>query len=243
MLESGEVLILPAGWWHQTVMLEDSISITHDLVNASNGRSYMHALAVESAVDPKVASFHEESKPYLATWRDRLPVRKTREIRRVDGRDLAFEDFLRDFLIPREPVVIENLIDDWPALSKWNMDYLKTHYGRVFIQYFKSRDDRNKRMRIRNFLETDFGAPHYAMWCLNDFYDVLRRDFHKIHLLDDNQKDWTLDLPPKEQSELTWIFMGLKGSGIGTHMDRLGQHVCSAQIFGRKTRNGFTMAR
>nr|VFK64754.1 MAG: Cupin-like domain-containing protein [Candidatus Kentron sp. TUN] len=66
------------------------------------------------------------------------------------------------------------------------------------------------------------------------FYHVLSKDFHKIHLLDNNQKDWTLDLPPKEQSELTWIFMGLKGSGIGTHMDRLGQHVCSAQIFGRK---------
>nr|VFK64162.1 MAG: Cupin-like domain-containing protein [Candidatus Kentron sp. TUN] len=172
VLEPEEILILPTGgWWHQTVIIENSISITHDLMNASNIRSYIHALAVEHTTgDPKVALFYEESKPYSAGWKDRLPVRRTREIRRVDGRDLAFEDFLRDFLIPREAVVIENLIDDWPALSKWNMDYLKTHYGRVFIQYFKSRDDQNKRMRIKNFLETDFDAPHYAMWCLDDFY-------------------------------------------------------------------------
>ena len=39
------------------------------------------------------------------------------------------EEFLRDYFIPQKPVVIERLIEDWPAYQKWNLDYINEVAG------------------------------------------------------------------------------------------------------------------
>ncbi|MDE1462002.1 cupin-like domain-containing protein [Spartinivicinus poritis] len=233
VLEPGEILFLPVGWWHQTILLDDSISITQDIVNESNIDHFEYELERSYGVDPKIANFHKASTNFRCKWQQQLPKRATQSIERMSG-DISFDQFLENYLIPHKPVVLQGCIDEWPALSKWNVEYFKKHFGSVFIQYFQNRDDQNKHIRLKNFFETPFDVPHYAMWCLDDFVRLLKDDFKPLSLLDNSEKDWTFDLPEKERNALTWLFMGLKGSGIGNHSDRLGQHVCSAQIVGRK---------
>lgn len=49
------------------------------------------------------------------------------EVPRVSG--ISKEEFVRDFLKPQRPVVIADLIADWPAYQKWNLDYVKEIAG------------------------------------------------------------------------------------------------------------------
>lgn len=46
------------------------------------------------------------------------------EIPRVRG-DISFEDFYRDYFEPEAPLIIEGAGREWPALQKWNPDYLR----------------------------------------------------------------------------------------------------------------------
>ena len=37
----------------------------------------------------------------------------------VDGKTLQYEDFLKTYALPRQPCLITNLGENWPALAKW----------------------------------------------------------------------------------------------------------------------------
>ncbi len=233
ILETGEILILPVGWWHQTEIISDSISITHDLVNETNYHHYIDELNQSHHIDPKVETFYRASQSIQANWYAQLPQIKTTPIERISY-SISFEELLEKYLIPHQPVILQNQINHWPALHKWNLDYFRERFGNAFIQYFHGHDDKSKKIRLRKYLETKFDQPHYSMWCLDEFYDILAEDFETIEPLNNQEKDWILELPKQELNALTWIFMGTKGSGIANHSDRLGQHVYSAQISGRK---------
>lgn len=43
---------------------------------------------------------------------------------------LSPDTFLRDHYANQRPVVIEGLVDDWPALSAWSVDYIEEKVGR-----------------------------------------------------------------------------------------------------------------
>ena len=47
----------------------------------------------------------------------------------VDGATLTYARFIRDFALPRQPCIITNIGSDWPALSKWSIDYMLAHDG------------------------------------------------------------------------------------------------------------------
>ena len=56
---------------------------------------------------------------------------------------LTKKAFLRDYFRPQRPVVIENFIEDWPAYSKWNLDYIKDVAGEKVVPLY---DDRRLNM-------------------------------------------------------------------------------------------------
>ena len=43
-----------------------------------------------------------------------------KEIPRV--KTISREEFVEEYVKPQKPVVIEQLIEDWPAYSKWSLD-------------------------------------------------------------------------------------------------------------------------
>jgi hypothetical protein len=57
----------------------------------------------------------------------------------IDTVDLiSKEDFEKNYLIPRKPLVIKNLAKDWPAYQKWTMDYLKAVVGDKTVPLYDS---------------------------------------------------------------------------------------------------------
>ena len=49
--------------------------------------------------------------------------------------DLSSDEFLEHFYAPSRPCVIEGAIADWPALSRWTPEYLKTRIGSAPIEF------------------------------------------------------------------------------------------------------------
>lgn len=40
------------------------------------------------------------------------------------SRDIAYEDFYENYYLKEQPVIIEGIGNDWPAIKKWNSEYL-----------------------------------------------------------------------------------------------------------------------
>lgn len=62
---------------------------------------------------------------------------KFQEIHRV--KTISKKEFVRDYLKPQRPVVIENLIEDWPAFDKWDLDYIKQVAGDKTVPLYDDR--------------------------------------------------------------------------------------------------------
>ncbi len=67
-------------------------------------------------------------------------------LNKVDTVDtISPEDFKKNYLGKRRPLVIKNLTKDWPAHEKWNIDYLKSIAGDLEVPlYDNSKADPSK---------------------------------------------------------------------------------------------------
>ena len=77
---------------------------------------------------------------------------------------ISKEDFLKHYFKPQKPVVIERFIEDWPAYSKWNLEYIKTVGGNLTVPLYDDRPVHH---------EDGFNEPHAKMK-LADYIDLLK---------------------------------------------------------------------
>jgi hypothetical protein len=80
--------------------------------------------------------------------------------------------FLKHYFKPQKPVVIERFIEDWPAYTKWNLDYMKSVAGDVVIPLY---DDRPVDFK------DGFNQPHAKMK-LGDYIDLLKSEPTKYRI-------------------------------------------------------------
>ena len=92
------------------------------------------------------------------------------EISRVKYLDAA--TFRKQFLRPQRPVIVEESISDWPAYSKWNLEYLKEIAGEKEVPLY---DDRPVDYR------EGFNEPHIRMK-MKDYIDLLQREPTKFRI-------------------------------------------------------------
>ncbi|MET4138927.1 cupin-like domain-containing protein [Pedobacter sp. UYP1] len=52
--------------------------------------------------------------------------------------DISKEDFEKNYLNARRPLVIKNMAKNWPAYEKWSMDYMKTVVGDKLVPLYDS---------------------------------------------------------------------------------------------------------
>ena len=86
------------------------------------------------------------------------------EIPRV--KTLTKEDFIKHYFKPQKPVVIERFIEDWPAYTKWNLDYMKAVAGEKIVPLYDDRPVDYKE---------GFNEPHAKMK-MSDYIDLLKRE-------------------------------------------------------------------
>lgn len=84
------------------------------------------------------------------------------EIPRV--KTITKEEFIKNYFSKQKPVVIERLIEDWPAFDKWNLDYINELAGEKEVPLF---DDRPINSEFK------FNEPHTSMK-MSEYIDLLK---------------------------------------------------------------------
>lgn len=128
------------------------------------------------------------------------------------------EVFLRDYFKPQKPVVIERFIEDWPAFTQWNLEYMKETVGDKVVPLY---DDRPVDYK------DGFNEPHARMK-MSDYIDLLKREPTKFRIFLWNalkevpqlQKDYSYpDFGLKLMKGLPMLFFGGTNSHTFMHYD------------------------
>jgi Cupin-like domain len=128
------------------------------------------------------------------------------------------EDFLKHYFKPQKPVVIERFIEDWPAYTKWNLDYMKDIGGNITVPLY---DDRPVDYK------DGFNEAHAKMK-LADYIDLLKREptkyriflWNAIKEIPQLQKDFTFpDFGLKLMKGIPMLFFGGQDSYTFMHYD------------------------
>ena len=128
------------------------------------------------------------------------------------------EDFIKQYYKPQKPVVIEQFIEDWPAYSKWNLDYIKDVAGDKTVPLYDDRPVNHK---------DGFNEPHATMK-MADYVDLLQTKPTKFRIFLWNvlkevpvlQNDFKFpDFGLRLMKGLPMLFFGGKDSYTFMHYD------------------------
>ena len=147
----------------------------------------------------------------------RTPLKlNLQEIPRV--KTLTKKEFIRDYFKPQRPVVIEHFVDDWPAYSKWSLDYMKAVAGDKEVPLYDNRPVKH---------DEGFNEPHARMR-MSEYVDLLQREPTKYRIFLWNilkevpalQKDFSYpDFGLRLMKGLPMLFFGGADSYTFMHYD------------------------
>ncbi len=148
--------------------------------------------------------------------------------------EISPEDFYKNYLKPRRPVVIKNLSKGWPAYQKWTLDYMKQSVGDVEVPlYDSSKADPSApinasatKMKFAEYIDLIKETPTDLRIFL---FDPIK---HAPKILEDYR-------PPKELmggflDKYPNMFFGGKGSVTFLHYDIDLAHIFHTHFSGRK---------
>ena len=133
-------------------------------------------------------------------------------------KSITKEDFLKFYFKPQKPVVIESLIDDWPAYSKWNLNYIKEVVGEKIVPLYDDRPVDYKE---------GFNEAHAKMR-MSEYIDLLKREPTKYRIflwnilkeVPELQNDFAYpDLGLRLMKGLPMLFFGGENSHTFMHYD------------------------
>lgn len=128
------------------------------------------------------------------------------------------QSFISDYYKPQKPVVVKNITKDWPAISKWNLDYIKEIAGDKIVPLYN-----NEPVKA----EDGFNEPKAEM-SLADYVDLLKSEptdlriflYNLIKEVPQLQQDYKYpDLGLKIMKALPMLFFGGAGSNVFMHYD------------------------
>ena len=131
---------------------------------------------------------------------------------------LSKKDFLERYVKPQKPVVIEKMIEDWPAYEKWSLDYMKQMAGEKVVPLFDDRPISSK---------YNFNEPHERMK-MGDYIDLLKKGptsyriflYHLLKEVPALQKDFSYpDIGLRLLKQIPMLFFGGEGSKVFMHYD------------------------
>lgn len=133
-------------------------------------------------------------------------------------KNISKEDFIKNYVKPQKPVIIENLIADWPAAEKWHLDYIKEVAGNKEVPIFDGRPISS---------EFKFNQPHKKMK-MADYIDLLKKGptscriflYNLLKEVPSLQKDFEYpDIGLKFLRQLPMLFFGGENSKVFMHYD------------------------
>lgn len=133
-------------------------------------------------------------------------------------KSISKSDFVQNYLKPQVPVVIENLVDDWPAVEKWDFDYIKEKVGDKVVPLY---DDRPVDYK------DGFNEAHATMK-MSEYIDLLQKEPTKYRIFLYNvlkevpelQEDFDFpDIGLRLMKSLPMLFFGGEDSHTFMHYD------------------------
>lgn len=163
------------------------------------------------------------------------------ELDRVRG--ITAKEFFHEYYAKRKPVVLEGLMDDWPALGLWNLEHFQSVYGSELVRVgrcFGETQTMKLGDYIQNMHELDpesrsAGRPPLYMegWYYRESRPELANDYIVPSFFGPDwiEAKW---FPFNPRPLFHGILIGPKGSFTKLHYDQLATHSWNAQLLGRK---------
>ncbi|MBJ8018191.1 cupin-like domain-containing protein [Bacillus cereus group sp. N34] len=160
----------------------------------------------------------------------------------IDRREnLTYEEFIKEYAIPRKPVILSGGINSWPAMSKWKPEYLKAKYGSTVVTIHRCTPG------DRDMYETTLGEyidyylsqtnentekdPWYCDWSfVKNCPELLNYYENPVYF----KENWTRFIPKLKTNDLRWIFIGPKNTWTPLHCDFAGTSAWNALLSGQK---------
>lgn len=153
---------------------------------------------------------------------------------------LSRAEFLSEYYAKNTPVIITEMMDNWPAMSKWSPQYLKENYGNVEVEIQADRNsDPNYEINCNNLKQTvtmseyvdrvTEGGPS------NDYYMVANnRNLEREELkgLMDDIEMFPQFLDGLNTSSRVFFWFGPAGTITPLHHDPV--NLMMAHVYGRK---------
>lgn len=154
-----------------------------------------------------------------------------REIERV--KTITKNDFYNTYFKTQTPVVIENLIDDWPAYSKWNLSYIKEIAGEKIVPLYDDRpvshkdgfNEAHTKMKMSDYINLLESKPtNYRIFLYNLIKETpqLNKDFK-----------WP-DIGLKLVKQLPMLFFGGENAKVFMHFDIDYSNILHVHFHGKK---------
>lgn len=141
------------------------------------------------------------------------------QLQKIDRvKSITKEDFLKNYFKPQKPVVIERFVEDWPAFTKWNLDYMADVAGDKMVPLYDNRPVSHK---------DGFNEPHAKM-LMREYVALLKKEPTKYRIFLWNilkevpqlQKDFSYpDFGLKLMKGLPMLFFGGQDSYTFMHYD------------------------
>ena len=139
------------------------------------------------------------------------------DVPRIDR--ISKKDFLEQYVKPQKPVVIEHLIEDWPAYSNWSLDYIQETAGDKTVPLFDSNEKISSKYK--------FNEPHRHMK-MREYIDLIKKGptsyriflYHLLKEVPALQKDFNYpDVGLRLLKQIPMLFFGGEGSRVFMHYD------------------------
>lgn len=140
----------------------------------------------------------------------------TQPVKRV--KNLPAKEFIEHYVKLQKPVVIEKLIEDWPAKDIWTFDYFKKIAGEIEVPLYDSRPITSKfkynepqaKMKFKDYIDILQSKPTDLRMFL--FNLIKEKPFLQEHIK-------VPDLGLKLLKSLPFLFIGGEGSKVFMHYD------------------------
>lgn len=142
-------------------------------------------------------------------------------------------DFVKKYVKPQKPVVIEHLIEDWPAYKKWSLDYIVEVAGDKMVPLYDDRPINS---------EYKFNEPHLNMK-MSEYITLIKSKptkyriflYHLMKEVPALQKDFKFpDIGLRFIKQLPMLFFGGENSKVFMHYDIDFANILHFQFHGEK---------
>jgi len=155
---------------------------------------------------------------------------KLHSLERING--LTKDAFAKSYLAARKPIILTDLMDTWPAKTKWTIDFFKSTYGEIQVPLYKT-----NRAKGEKYIEPDVIMPlHEYLSLLESGPTELRIFlFNLFREIPELLQDYsTPDIMDGFINSFPFLFFGGKGADVSLHYDMDLSHIFLSQFHGRK---------